>query len=870
MVFDPSKKSSRSSLDLDGIVGLSEAEAAKRLQQHGPNELPAQSNRPLYAIAVEVVKEPMFVLLVVAGTLYLVMGELIDAMMLLSFVVVVLAITIIQERRTERAIDALRDLSSPRALVIRGGEHRRLPGREVVVGDFVVLSEGDRVPADAVLRRGMHLSVDESLLTGESLPVRKKPSTTVGERERPGGDDLSTVYSGTLVVGGQGAAEVLATGQQSAIGGIGRILGQLESGPTPLQQETRRLVRLFVMAGLAACVVVVCAFAITRGGGQAVWTQGVLAGITMAMATLPEEFPVVLTVFLAMGAWRISRSNVLTRRMPAVETLGAATVLAVDKTGTLTHNLMRLRTLTVDQNTSDLDGHESELPEELHQLLEHAILASKRDPFDPMEKALLEAGNRLIGGTEHLHPHWSLAHEYPLTPELLAVTHIWSADGETTVMATKGAPEAVADLCHMSQEQRSALSMEVDRLSSLGLRVLAVAKGCGHPLSPFPVEHHDLRFCFIGLLGFEDPLRPAVPAAVAECRQAGVRVVMITGDYPTTARTIARQAGIDEQGRVLTGVELDRMSDDELLLRLKDIRIFARVVPEQKLRIVSALKKSGEVVAMTGDGVNDAPALKMAHIGIAMGGRGTDVAREAASLVLLDDDFSSIVAAVRLGRRIFGNIKKAISFIVAVHIPIAGLSMLPVFFGDWPLLLLPIHIVFLELIIDPSCTLVFEAEREEPDIMKVPPRSPQERLLSLPVIGVAVAQGMTVLAICLAVFLTARVEHSLDAARALTFIALVVSSLMIILVNRSPSRSFLAMLLVPNTALGWVVVGAIGFTVIAITVPFAQQLFHFAPLHLTDLLLSFGAGAFGLLWFELAKAMKRFRHNGLLPLRWLH
>jgi Ca2+-transporting ATPase len=867
MVSGMTKSTSRSTLDLDGIVGLNETEAAERLQQHGPNELPAQSNRPIFAIAVEVVREPMFILLVVAGTLYLAMGELIDSMMLLSFVVVVMAITIIQERRTERAIDALRDLSSPRALVIRGGLHRRIPGREVVAGDFVVLSEGDRVPADAVLRCGVNLSVDESLLTGESLPVRKKPSASVGELERPGGDDLSSVYSGTLVVGGQGAAEVLATGQHSAIGGIGKVLGQLDSGPTPLQRETRRLVRFFAMIGLAACAVVVCAFSITRGGGLEAWKQGVLAGITMAMATLPEEFPVVLTVFLAMGAWRISRSNVLTRKMPAVETLGAATVLCVDKTGTLTQNRMKLRTLTTDKGTIDLNGYYSDLPEEMHLLLEHAILASKRDPFDPMEKALLEVGDRLIAGTEHLHPQWSLAHEYPLSPELLAVTHIWSVDGKTTVMATKGAPEAVADLCHMTQEQRSALSVEIDRLSSLGLRVLAVARGLDQPVLSFPAEHHDLRFCFIGLLGFEDPLRPAVPAAVAECRQAGVRVVMITGDYPTTAQTIARQAGIDEHGRVLTGAELDRMSDDELLICLKDIRIFARVVPEQKLRIVSALKKSGEIVAMTGDGVNDAPALKMAHIGIAMGGRGTDVAREAASLVLLDDDFSSIVAAVRLGRRIFDNIKKAISFIVAVHVPIAGLSMFPVFFRDWPLLLLPIHIVFLELIIDPSCTLVFEAEREEPAIMKAPPRSPRERLLSFPVIVAAVVQGLTVLGICLAVFLVARERHSLDAARALTFVTLVVSSLMIILVNRSQSRSFLAMLLVPNTALRWVVTGAIAFMVIAITVPVAQRLFHFAPLHPTDLLLSLGAGVFGLLWFELAKAIKRSWHGRLPPLK---
>ncbi len=846
-------------LDMMGVQGLAGKEARARFDMEGANELPTQRNRGVVTIAGEVVREPMFLMLLAAGGLYLVMGEPADAVMLLGFVLVVMAITIIQERRTERALDALRDLASPRALVIRDGVHRRIPGRDVVRGDMVVLAEGDRVPADAVLRRAVNISVDESLLTGESAPVRKAPSAEAQKLDRPGGDDLPSVFSGTLVTAGQGIAEVVATGGRTELGKIGKALLQVVPERTLLQNETARLVRVFALVGLAACAVVVLVFALTRGGGAAVWKEGFLAGIAMAMAILPEEFPVVLTVFLALGAWRISRSNVLTRRMPAIETLGAATVLCVDKTGTLTLNQMTLRSLVAAGRSVDLARLDADLPEEVHSLIENAILASRRDPFDPMERALHAAGDRLRKQPEHTHPDWSLEREYPLAPSLLAVSQAWRMGvGDELAIASKGAPEAIADLCHLPGEARQALMRDVTRLASEGLRVLAVARGaCRAP--SLPVEHHGLDLEFVGLLGLEDPLRPTVPAAVAECRNAGIRVVMITGDYPATAQSIARQAGITDSNAVITGPDLDGMSDAELARRIRDANVFARVVPEQKLRIVQALKTHREVVAMTGDGVNDAPALKAAHIGIAMGGRGTDVAREAASLVLLDDDFSSIVAAIRLGRRIFDNIKKAVAFILTVHVPIAGLSMLPVFRSDWPLLLLPVHIVFLELIIDPSCSLIFEAEEAEADVMKRPPRSPAERLFSMRTTGMAVLQGLSVLGACLAVLFAARVSHSPDTARALMFATLVVSFLFVILINRSWTRTIIGMWRTPNAALRWVVGGTAVFLALVLGAPFAQRVFHFAPLHAGDLALSLVAGMACVLWFELVKLARRLR-----------
>ena len=848
-------------LDLRGFTGLSEEEAQSRMAREGLNELPSQRRRGLLTIAFEVVREPMFLMLVAAGCLYLLMGEPADALMLLGFVFVVMGITIVQERRTEHALDALRDLSSPRALVIRGGVHRRVPGREVARGDILLLAEGDRVPADGLLRRGINLTVDESLLTGESVPVRKAPSGAATALERPGGDDLPSVFSGTLVTAGQGVAEVVSTGARTELGKIGKALQHVEPEATLLQKETGRLVRTFALVGLTACALVVVVYGITRGGGALVWKQGLLAGIAMAMATLPEEFPVVLTVFLTLGAWRISRSQVLTRRMPAVETLGAATVLCVDKTGTLTLNQMTLKRLVAAGRSIDLTAHPGALPEAYHPLLETAILASKRDPFDPMERALHVAGDRLLGRTEHLHPDWSLVREYALSPELLAVSQAWHCGSpDEVVIASKGAPEAIAELCRMSHAEREALAREVRTLASAGLRVLGVAQG-RMPVDALHPEHHRLQLHFVGLLGLEDPIRPAVPAAVNECRTAGIRVVMITGDYPATAQSIARQAGLARCDEVITGPELERMSDAELARRIRDVQVFARVVPEQKLRLVTALKANGEVVAMTGDGVNDAPALKAAHIGIAMGGRGTDVARESAALVLLDDDFSSIVAAVRLGRRIFDNIRKAIAFIFAVHVPIAGLSMLPVFFPGWPLLLLPVHIVFLELIIDPSCSLIFEAEEAEADVMRRPPRDPAERLFAPSAIGLAVLQGLSALAVCLGVFLLARQSHSADAARALTFTTLVVAFIVIIPANRSWAHTIIGSLRMPNRALWWVLGGAIAFLALILLVPVARGLFHFAPLHRTDLALSVGAGLVCVAWFEAFKLHRRWRRG---------
>jgi Ca2+-transporting ATPase len=831
------------------LQGLTAQEALEHLVEDGYNELPSAKKRTFLHILLEVVREPMFLMLIACGLLYLILGDRAEALMLMGFVVVIIGITFFQEQKTERALEALRDLSSPRALVIRDGQQQRIAGRDVVREDIILLSEGDRVPADAVLLSGANINVDESLLTGESVPVRKRPWDGKLEMGRPGGDDLPFVYSGTLVVKGQGVAEVRSTGPRTEIGKIGKALQILEPEDTNLQKQTGKIVRTFAIVGMSLCVIVVVVFALTRGD----WLNGFLAGITLAMATLPEEFPVVLTIFLALGAWRISQRHVLTRRVHAVEMLGAATVLCVDKTGTLTLNRMTVTRLAVGKETLDVDGKQMTLPEAFHEIVEYSILASPDDPFDPMEKAMKELGGRALANTEHIHKDWDLVREYPLNEKLLAMSHVWSSPGGNDfVIAAKGAPEAIADLCHFSTEQTEALQKKINDLADQGLRVIGVAQA-SFQSSALPEEQHDFEFKFIGLIGLADPVRPEVAKAVQECYTAGIRIIMITGDYPGTAKSIARQIGLKPDDQIITGSELDEMDDDTLKERIKTVCIFARAVPEQKLRIVIALKANGEVVAMTGDGVNDAPALKAAHIGIAMGGRGTDVARESAALVLLDDNFASIVQAVRAGRRIFDNLKKAMAFIFSVHLPIAGMSLIPVLM-NWPLALMPVHILFLELIIDPACTIVFEGEEDEPDIMQRPPRKLEEPLFGRSMILSGLIQGLGILAVVVTIYaVTLNQGYDEKVARMLAFVCMVIGNLGLIFANRSWKLSILQTLRIPNKALWWVTGGAAAFMTLVLTVPFLRDLFKFAPLNSWELALIAFSGLASVLIAESVK-----------------
>jgi len=791
-------------------LGLSNKEAQRRLEQDGRNELSLEKTRGLLKICAEVATEPMFLLLLAAGVLYLLMGDVHDALVLVGFVGIIIVVTIAQEQRTERALEALRDLSSPRALVIRDGVETRIAGHEVVVGDVLLLSEGDRVPADARVLEFHELSADESMLTGESVSVPKLSTEAM-------------VYAGTMIVRGQGVAEVIATGLSTRLGSIGKALEAIDPEASPLHQQVKRLTMRIALFALMLCV----ALALIYGFSTGTWLEGVLSGITLAMAALPQEFPVIMIIFFALGARRIAQHKVLTRNLNAIETLGKTTVLCVDKTGTLTENRMTVAALAVDGSTLKTDGLTA-LPEAYAELVRFTVLGSEIEPHDPMEQAFHRFAQQHLNPAILPNQDWQLAREYELSAELMAMSHAWhDASLSHRVIASKGAPEAIIDLCHLPEVRKREIEAEAMALAEQGLRVLGVAKGTYPVNSDWPEIQHDFDFEFIGLVGLEDPIRNDVPAAVAACQRAGIRVVMITGDHPRTAAAIARKVGIAPED------------------------VHARITPERKLHIVESLKSEGAIVAMTGDGVNDAPALKAAHIGIAMGKRGTDVAREAASLVLMEDDFASIVTAIALGRRIFSNLRQALLYTLTIHIPVICLSIMPVLLG-LPLLLLPIHIAFLELVFDPTCSLVFEAERGSGREMSEPPRRATEPLLTASQLLTHILLGLAVgviLTLCYLQLYDA--SQSLENARAIIFTMLVSTTIGFVLALRQP-QLHLMKLFAGFPQLSVAVIGVTLLCLLAITfIPMLAGLFAMATLPAYFVLLMTSGTASGVVLFVL-------------------
>lgn len=680
--------------------------------------------------------EPTNLLLLACALIYGLIGEPQEAAILLLFVAGISLLDAWQQRRSRRALAELARLSAPRAHVRRNGADLELPPELLRPGDRLRLEEGDRVAADARLLEGVGLWLDEALLTGESLPVA---------RDTPG----ELLRAGAMVAGGRGWAEVEAVGEATELGRIGRSLAAVQPPPTRLQRHTRRLTSRLTLLALALCA----ALALLQGGISGDWSRALLAALALALAVLPNEIPVVLALFLALGSLRLARIGVLARWPAAVESLGSATVLAVDKTGTLTENRMAVAQLLTWPAGENWRRGEV-LAESWHALLELAVLASRHDPVDAMELAIQRLAGEELGQSDHLHPDWPLAREYPLQPDLLVYSQLWHDGAGMPHLAAKGAPEAIAQLCHLDAGASEALLGAAAHLAGQGLRVLAVARGLdGAPLHPHlngpeqgpqpgrpPANVHDYLFEPAGLIALADPLRAEVPAAIARARGAGVRVVMITGDAPQTARAIADQAGLPP-GPVLGGADLEALGPAELASRVAQVSVFARVLPQQKLQLVQALQAAGEVVAMGGDGVNDAPALKAADIGVAMGRRGTAVARESADLVLLGDDIGSLVEALALGRRIEANLHRALGYTLAIHLPIAALSLLPLLVAGQPLLLLPVHIALLHLVIDPACTVVFEALPATPGLMQQPPRPPEAPLFGAATWRQALLQG---------------------------------------------------------------------------------------------------------------------------------
>lgn len=785
------------------LVGLTEAEAARRLAAFGPNLVRQPRSRTLARIIRDTLREPMFLLLLGAAVLYLFVGELREALFMAGGALLALGLVVVQESRSEQALRALNALAEPRARVLRDGSARWIPARELVCGDLVFVSEGSRVPADAVLVEGDALQVDESALTGESAPVSKKsPGTDASLLSSPGEELSSSLFAATLVVRGNALARVERTGASTEVGQIGAELGKISDEPTLMQRDVRRLVGRLSIIALAFCAIVTLAYGIHRGD----WFSGALSGLTLAISLIPEEFPMVLMIFTGLGALRLARRNVLVRRSAVIETLGATNILCVDKTGTITENRMTLRFLWASGELHDLrDGDRAKL----RPVLDAAQRASTVHGHDPMDAAINAVGRPGEGKP---------VRSYALSSRLMAFVQVWPGSAGGTLYAAKGAHDALLPLCRGTRSEIEAARRAAHALAKRGARVLAVAQA--DFASDPQKDPSEVRYELVGLLGFEDPVRDGIKQAIAAAARAGIEVAMITGDYPATAKSIALSAGLDVSAGVLTGAEIEQLSDVP-----QRVRVFARVRPQQKLHLVQLFKRQGQVVAMTGDGVNDAPALAAADVGIAMGQRGTDVAREASDLILLDDRFESIIGGIALGRRIFANLRRAMTYITAAHIPVAGLALLPILIG-LPPMFYPMHIVLLELMFDPLCSIVFEVEPSEKDAMTRPPRRRSERLFGARQIGIAAIQGAALLASVLAYYWWLDLHQASETvARTSAFMSLLAGQLALAVANGSPASGLFGRARLSF----WVIVGAAALVLAgAMTIPFFVHLLRFS------------------------------------------
>jgi Ca2+-transporting ATPase len=793
------------------LKGLNSHEVLESRKQYGFNEIQSPLRKKIIRLFIEVVKEPMFLLLLLCGLIYFVIGETTEALILLFWVLMVVFITFYQYSKAEKALAALKKLATPKAHVIRDKIQKNIPSREVVPNDILIIHQGDRIPADGTIIESSNLTIDEAILTGESFPVHKKESDEINRN--------SFVFGGTLVVNGRAFIKVTKIGKETEFGKIGTSLKDIEIVPDKLQREMRRMVnRLFVL-GVLFSLFVITSYYLTRGN----FVHALLNGIATAMAMLPEEFPVVLTVFLSIGAWRLTKINLLTRKPSAIENLGSITTLCSDKTGTITENKMSVSSVFVENQLIDKEFFTSK-SDQISALIELAFYASHTQTIDPMEKAIVEC---FQGLSVKKKDSIELVREYLVSHELTAMTRVIKTKDNQLKVYSKGAPETMLKLCKTKGIDKIRILKNVNLLAKKGQRVLAVAEANWNS-DILPESQLSFAFNFKGFLGFEDPIRPDVPQAIEECKKAGIRVIMITGDYPPTAESIAKKAGLIEIDSIITGSQLEKMNDFELRQKIKSIQVFARIIPDQKLRIIKALQANGEIVAMTGDGVNDAPALKAADIGIAMGEKGTDVARESADLVLMDDRFSIIVTAIRSGRKIMDNLEKAMTFILAVHIPIVGLTLLPAFNSDLPIILLPMHIVVLELMIDPICSLAFESEKEEKNLMKRPPKNPKLIFFGTTKILKSIAIGFLLFAFTIVIYFgTLDLNLTENETRTLTFCALIFCDIFLVLSTLSKSRNIFQVLFEKNISLMVILFVTLAFLVLMIENRDLNELFQF-------------------------------------------
>lgn len=811
------------------LPGLSNEEVKQQRQLHGEN-IGVEKDNIIKQLIFSVVKEPMFILLMVACAVYFILGELAEAITMLAALFFVAGIDIVQNFKSQRAVKALNKITSAKVKIIRSGETIELPSREIVTQDTIVCEEGTIIPADAEVLFSYDFSVNEAILTGESASIEKQT-----------GDQI---IQGTLVVGGYCYARVQAIGQKTTLSGIGRMVKEAGQTKSPLQEKVDSFVKTMVLFGGIAFLFV-WAYHTWESGSL---LHGLLHGLAMAMSVLPEELPVALSTFMALGAYRLLKIGIIAKTPKSVETLGSATVICVDKTGTLTKNLMEVTHVYEFSDRQEINYKEQGQSSEV---LEYAMWASEVNPFDPMEKSIHSTFGQYTSSDRR--PDFKMIKEFPLSGKPPVMTHIFGNGQGERVFACKGSLEGIVDLCKLGSEETKAALAKGQEYAQQGLRVLGVAKGNWKEES-LPNKQEDIRFEFLGLITFYDPPDENISKVISQFYDAGVRVVMITGDYPETAIAIAKNTGI-KTNRIVTGAEVQSMSETELEQAVGESHIFARISPEQKLMIIEALQNIGDVVAMTGDGVNDAPALKAAHIGISMGKRGTEVAKEAAGLILSDDNIAKMVEAIFLGRRINENLKKAFRYIISIHIPIILLVTLPIFLGWLPAMLFtPIHVIFLELIMGPTCSIIYENEPMRQSSLLKPLDNSSKNLLKQSELWLTILQGVIITIGCLAAGYIAQVKGGdEEIVRGYIFGTLIFSNIFLTLANRSFKQNILKTILIKNRYIPIIIGISVSLLLLINFIPFLNTIFMVSSLGLQELLIIIGIGLISTLWIELFK-----------------
>lgn len=824
-------------IHIENIKGLSEQEIPALLQKYGKNIFEKDRSGAFFNILWGTLREPMFILLAIACSVYFIIGEVSEGFLMAAAMIFDAAISFFQENKSTKALKALKEFTQPKVTVIRDGKEKASDTTDLVPGDVLLLEEGNNIPADARILQANDLSINESVITGESLPVEKNSF-----------EGKNNLFQGTTVNSGKCIAEVTATGSQTTLGKLGKSITSYIPPRTLLQQQIGKFVQRLFLFGLIAFIFIWLVNYLETGSV----IQGLLYGLTLAMAAVPEEIPVAFSSFMALGAFKMSRLGIISRQPQTIENLGAVTVICLDKTGTITENKMEVK-IIYDYNNDELLDVEQMHQHNGEKVLYYAMLASEQDPFDAMEKAIHSAWDRLdndAAGT------LKQIYEYPLEGKPPMMTHVYLRDGKRLI-AAKGGAERILKVCKADPETEAKVIAHVKALASKGYRVLGVASADPYE-GEFPSSQDDFNWTLLGLISLYDPPKKKIPEIFSRFYDAGIRLKLLTGDYPETAINIAEQTGLKGNQNYFTGNDVMQMSEEDLREKVRTSNLFARMYPEAKMKVINALKANGEIVAMTGDGVNDGPALRSSDIGIAMGKRGTEIARQASDLILTDDDIEKIPEAILQGRKIYSNLKKAVRYIISIHIPIIFTAALPLLFGwKYPNIFTPIHVIFLELIMGPTCSVFFEREPVEKDIMSQPPRNRKVRLFNNAELAISIIQGLAITAGTLYLYNYYMISgHSIEETRAVVFTTLVLANIFLTFADRSFHENFTRTIFYKNDLAPWVLITSALFLLLILVVPFINQLFNLTEISATDFLICMGVAFISVAWFELYKSIR--------------